>query len=151
MQPTPHRSLKTRVSRFALLLVAAALGSATNADARPERIRAGMSYYSDDYVVEGMVHDIADEKNYEEVYQFYTYYEAIYDEAGRVKEFVEYERGDEVRREKYDYADDDALVRRTVVRPGQPPEVTGVAPEPSDAAGETGEAEPGEARRESDE
>jgi len=95
-----------------------------DAGARPEKIRAGHSYYSDDYVEAGLVRDIAAEKNYEEVYQFYGYYEAIYDAAGRVVTFREYERGDPIRTEEYRYAPDGSLRERIVKRPGQPDEVT---------------------------
>jgi hypothetical protein len=37
-----------------------------------------------------MVRDIVAEKNYEEIYQFYTYYEVSYDVKARVKIFKEY-------------------------------------------------------------
>ncbi len=112
-----------------ILLLIGTLLYATNAESRPENVRAGMSYYSDDYVVQGLVRDIADEKNYEEVYQFYTYYEVVYDEAGRVVKFVEYRRGEMRRRETYDYEEDGTLGKRTIERPGKEPEVTVVDPE----------------------
>ncbi len=105
------------------------------ARARPEKIVPGESYYSDDYTEHGLVHDLAEEKNYEEVYQFYTYYEVIYDASERVVVFIEYERAEELRREEYRYAADGALLTRTVTRPGKPPEVTTVR-----AAGERVEA-----------
>ena len=94
------------------------------ADARPEKIRAGVSYYSNDYVERGLVRDIGVEKNYEEVYQLYTYYEVIYDDAERVVVFIEYKRGDMLRREEYAYGQDGALEARTVQRPGEPKEIT---------------------------
>jgi len=108
-------------------VIAASLFVGT-AEARPEKIQAGMSYYSDDYVVSGeepaRIHDIEDEKNYEEVYQFYTYYEAIYDATERVTQFIEYRRGEVKRREKYEYGEGGGLVKRTVERPGKEAEVT---------------------------
>jgi len=113
-----HSHLVRASALIALVLLAA------SADARPEKIRPGMSYYSDDYTEEGLVRDIAAEKNYEEVYQFYSYYEAIYDDAERVVVFIEYKRGDELRREVYAYAADGKLVSRSVKRPGKPPEIT---------------------------
>ncbi len=112
---------------LAVLLVSAL---ADVARARPEQIRPGESYYSDDYTLHGLVRDLAEEKNYEEVYQFYTYYEAIYDSAERVVLFIEYERGEELRREEYRYGADGALLARTVRRRGESPEVT-AAPPPS--------------------
>ncbi len=105
-----------------LLLVNASFTSVTHA--RPEKIQPGVSYYSDDSVANGLVHDIAQEKNYEEVYQFYTYYEAIYDEKQRVVVFIEYKRGDVLRRDEYVYDDAGALMTRTSKRPGKEPEVT---------------------------
>jgi hypothetical protein len=98
----------------------------TTADARPEKIRPGMPYYSDDYVEAKGVRDIGAEKNYEEVYQNYTYYEAIYDDDERVVTFIEYERGDEIHREAYMYGPDGTLLTRSLKLPGAPPKVTHV-------------------------
>jgi len=67
------------------------------ASARPERIRAGVSYYSDQLVETGPVRDIGAERNYEEVYQHYRYYEVVYDEAERVVRCLEYQRGEVIR------------------------------------------------------
>ena len=91
--------------------------------ARPEKIRPGHAYYSDDYQVEGSVHDIVGEKNYEEVYQSYTYYEVVYDTAGRVVIFKEYKRGKVIRTEEYLYGPDGKLHERVLKRPGQPVEI----------------------------
>lgn len=99
------------------------------AHARPEKIVAGESYYSDDYIVHDLVRDLAEEKNYEEVYQFYTYYEAIYDAADRVVTFLEYRRGEVITREEYRYRANGTLSTRTVKRAGKPPEITN-APSP---------------------
>jgi hypothetical protein len=100
-----------------------AVGSAA---ARPEKIRPGHSYYSDSRRVEELVRDIGEEKNYEEVYQRYRYYEAVYDEAGRVVLFKEYERGEVIRTEEYRYGPDGALAERVVRKAGEPPEITAV-------------------------
>jgi hypothetical protein len=97
------------------------------ADARPETIRAGESYYSDEYaedVEQKLVRDLGTDKNYEEVYQHYAYYEAIYDAQERVIVFIEYKRGEVLRREEYAYAPNGALSTRTVKRPGHPPDIT---------------------------
>ena len=110
----------------------AVLGSATDATARPENIRPDHSYYSDEAAATGLVRDLVGEMNYEEVYQFYRYYEAVYDANERVVRFVEYVRGDVARVEKYTYGPDGGLVERVVERPGQPPEVT--RPDPSSTA-----------------
>ena len=123
--------------RWLLILAAilAALGLAANAAARPEKVRPGHSYYSDDVTTAGLVRDLVGELNYEEVYQFYRYYEAVYDEAERVVRFVEYLRGDVARVETYSYGPDGGLVERVVERPGQPPEVTRPGPSgPTDAS-----------------
>ena len=80
---------------------------------RPEHIQADVSYYSNDYIQLGMVRDIEVEKNYEEIYQFYNYYEVIYDSLERVKIFREYKRGDVIHEEHYRYDQDS--VKRTVV------------------------------------
>ena len=115
-----------RVESSLLLTCLLCLSFPSFVSARPEKIRAGHSYYSDDFVVHGRIRDIAAEKNYEEVYQSYTYYEAVYDEAGRVVIFKEYKRGEEVRAEEYRYGPDGKLVERIVRRPGKPPEITAV-------------------------
>lgn len=107
-----------------LLATLVALGCAADAAARPEKVRPDHSYYSDDETATGLVHDLVGEMNYEEVYQFYRYYEAVYDEEERVVRFVEYVRGDVVRVERYTYGPDGSLLERVVDRPGQPPEVT---------------------------
>jgi hypothetical protein len=84
-----------------LLLLAGSvwLMRAGPADARPERIKPEVSYYSDDFVSVGLVCDLAAEKNYEEVYQLHSYFEAIYDAQERVKTFNEYKRGERIRTE----------------------------------------------------
>lgn len=118
--------------RFSLLCgwaLAALLLPGMAAEARPERIRAGHSYYSDDVSIEGVVRDLAGEKNYEEVYQSYRYYEAVYDDRERVVTFKHVERGEVVREDRYRYAGDSALpVEHSVETPGRPPESTKLDP-----------------------
>ena len=116
--------MRTSIACVGFLALCVVIAPAQDAGARPEKIRAGHSYYSDDYVEAGLVRDIAEEKNYEEVYQFYGFYEAIYDAADRVVTFREYKRGDPVRTEEYRYAPDGSLEERIVKRPGKPDEVT---------------------------
>lgn len=90
------------------------------AQARPEKIKAGLSYYSDEVEPHGQTQDLVGEKNYEEVYQLYTYYEVIYDESDRVKLFQEYERGELIRTESYEYNKQGKLVKKEIRRPGEP-------------------------------
>ncbi|MCP4698755.1 MAG: hypothetical protein GY862_18175 [Gammaproteobacteria bacterium] len=94
------------------------------AESRPEIIHAGVSYYSNEYSQKGFVRDIESEKNYEEIYQFYTYYEVIYDAAGRVNVFKEYKRGEVIREERYLYNSEGQALERTVLIPDKPAEVT---------------------------
>jgi len=122
----------SRVRRLAALCLAV-LGpfalAATVAEARPERIRAGHSYYSDDFTVDGVVRDLADEKNYEEVYQSYRYYEAVYDDRERVVNFKQVDRGEVVREDRYRYDGDAATPNEHVVEtPARPPETTRIDP-----------------------
>jgi hypothetical protein len=120
------RTPMNRTVLLAFLTVALGLLPAATASARPERIRPGHSYYSDDQVVEGQVRDIAEEKNYEEVFQAYRYYEVVYDEAERVVLFKEYKRGDVVRTEEYHYGDGGDLASVVIREPGKPPETVAV-------------------------
>jgi hypothetical protein len=109
--------------------LAALLFATAAAEARPERIRAGHPYYSDDFSLEGVVRDLAGEKNYEEVYQAYRYYEAVYDDRDRVVSFKQVERGEVVREDRYRYAGDAALpVEHIVETPGRPAESTRLDP-----------------------
>ncbi len=108
------------------LVALAVLFAVGSASARPEKIRPGHSYYSDGTRIEGLVRDIGEEKNYEEVYQRYRYYEAVYDEAGRIVLFKEYVRGEVIRTEEYRYGPEGALLERIVRKAGGPPEATAV-------------------------
>ncbi len=85
--------------------------------ARPEIMHEGISYYSNEYFQKGEVKDIVSEKNYEEVYQFYTYYEVIYESAGRVKVFKEYKQGEVIYEEHYHYDDQGVLIKNSVLTP----------------------------------
>jgi hypothetical protein len=118
------------------LVALTVLFAAGSAAARPEKIRPGHSYYSDGYRVERLVRDIGEDKNYEEVYQRYRYYEAVYDEAGRVVLFKEYERGEVIRTEEYRYGPEGALLERVVRKAGEPPESTAVDRAERDAGAE---------------
>ena len=101
-----------------LVLIPCALVSP--ASARPESIRAGVSYYSDELVESGPVRDIGTERNYEEVFKLYTYYEVLYDESQRVIRCFEYKRGDVIRTDHYRYAKDGSLSEHVIEVPGEP-------------------------------
>ncbi|MBW2361838.1 MAG: hypothetical protein JRG84_13095 [Deltaproteobacteria bacterium] len=116
--------MSTPSARIERLLLALALLLPLAAAARPENVRPGHTYYSDDFVLEGLVRDIAAEKNYEEVYQFFRYYETVYDETERVVTFREFVRGELAVTEVYRYTSEGALLERTVKRPGKPDAVT---------------------------
>ena len=98
-----------------LLLVAPAVQS------RPEMIREGMKYYSDEYFEDGVVRDIEGEKNYEEIYQHYTYYEVVYDAQGRVTVFKEYKQGAVIYEAHYRYGPAPQDVERTIAVPAKTP------------------------------
>ncbi len=88
--------------------------------ARPETIRAGVSYYSDELVESGPVRDIGAERNYEEVFKLYTYYEVLYDQSERVISCFEYKRGELIRTDTYRYSSDGSLLEHLIAVPGEP-------------------------------
>jgi hypothetical protein len=92
------------------------------ASARPEVIRAEVSYYSDELVESGTVRDIGAERNYEEVFKLYTYYAVRYDESERVVRCLEYKRGEVIRTDLYRYAEDGSLSEHVIEVPGKPAE-----------------------------
>lgn len=92
--------------------------TATPVQGRPETIRPGISYYSDDYAVTGGVADLVGEKNYEEVYRNFEYYEAVYDGQGRVVRFIAYKRGEEDWRERYLYGPSGRAYAKEVTQVG---------------------------------
>ncbi len=121
--------IATPVDRVVLLIVYGIVGVGISLDAssQAEKIRPGHSYYSDELAEStnrGLVRALGQEKNYEEIYQFYTYYEFVYDEGERVVLFREYKRGEIIRTEKYSYDDSGSLTMRVVSQPGKENEVT---------------------------
>ena len=98
-------------------LVLAPCALAAPASARPETIRAGVSYYSDELIERGPVRDIGVERNYEEVFKLYRYYEVLYDESERVVRCLEYKRGDVIREDTYRYAADGSLLEHVTDPP----------------------------------
>lgn len=87
---------------------------------RPDVVREGISYYSDKFSEKGVVRDIVSDKNYEEVYQLYTYYEVVYDAQARVAVFKEYKRGEVISEDRYRYDDKGILIEHIVLIPGKP-------------------------------
>ena len=61
--------------------------------AKPERIKPGIPYYSDKYETIDGRYELGEEKNLEEVYKNYNYYEAVYDKKGRVVIFNAFKKG----------------------------------------------------------
>ena len=101
----PSRLLLTTL----ILLAVAGLS-----EARPERIKPGLSYYSEDCITKGKVSDIDEEKNYEEVFKNYEYYEAVYDDLKRVRIFRAYKRGEVLLTERYFYRPDGRLAKKEI-------------------------------------
>lgn len=89
----------------------------------PVKIRPDQSYYSDEFKTQGQVSNIGNEKNYEEVYQLYEYYEAIYDKEGRVAVFKAYQKGQVIRTERYAYSSQGKLIKQTTIKPGLPEQI----------------------------
>ena len=97
-----------------LLTIFIILTAADFSEARPEKIKPGLSYYSEDYTTKNNVSDIAEEKNYEEVFKNYEYYEAVYDNKKKVKIFRAYKRGEIIFTELYFYRPDGRLAKKEV-------------------------------------
>jgi len=72
----------------------------------PYKIKAGISYYSDEYMTIKGLSELGEEKNYEEVYQNYNYYEAVFDSQERIVIFKAYKRGVIEFSETYYYGSD---------------------------------------------
>ena len=110
----------------ALALVGCAVAGSGGGSESPAslRYRPGFAYYSDEYTLEGDVYRLGEEKNLEEVYQYYAYFEAVHDERQRVVIFKAYVRGDLDWTERYRYDRNGWLVEKELIRPGQAGEVT---------------------------
>jgi hypothetical protein len=100
-------------------LVLAPCALAAPASARPETIRAGVSYYSDELIESGTIRDIGAERNYEEVFKLYSYYEVVYDKSERVVRCLEYKRGEVTREDTYRYAADGSLLEHVTDPPSK--------------------------------
>jgi hypothetical protein len=106
-------------------------GGPPGADSAPDaaaaspatRYRPGVSYYSDDFALAGQVYRLVGEKNLEEVYQSYRYYEAVHDGEQRVVTFREYLRGERAWTEAYLYTPEGRLLEKRRTEPGEAPQV----------------------------
>ncbi len=87
--------------------------------ANPENIKPGSSYFSDDYSVKGKISQLGEEKNFEEIFKNYEYYEAIYDERGRISIFKIYKRGEVILTEEYSYNPDGKSGKKKIVEEGK--------------------------------
>ncbi len=82
--------------------------------AKPANIKPGLSYYSEEYIVVGDQYTLAEERNLEEVFKNYNYYEGVYDELERIKIFKAYKRGKIDFTEVYFYNEAGNMVRKIV-------------------------------------
>jgi hypothetical protein len=73
---------------------------------KPYEIKAGVSYYSNEYSSNNGLSELGEEKNLEEVYQNYNYYEAIFDTQERIVTFNAYKQGSIEFSETYYYDKD---------------------------------------------
>ena len=81
---------------------------------QPYEIKPGVSYYSDEFTTRNGISELGEEKNFEEVYQFYNYYEAVFDTDKRIITFKAYLRGDLEFSEIYFYDDDGQPIKKVV-------------------------------------
>ena len=80
----------------------------------PYEIKAGMSYYSDEYSSSDGLSELGEEKNFEEVYQYYNYYEAVFDSQERIVIFKAYKQGVVEFSETYSYDTDGSLIKKEI-------------------------------------
>ncbi|MDH4246811.1 MAG: hypothetical protein OEW39_03240 [Deltaproteobacteria bacterium] len=89
--------------------------------ARPERIVPGDAYFSQTYTEMAGVSELGVQRNYEEVYMLYTYYEGVYDAKLRMERFRAFERGQVIWEERYYYPPDGAPPYKERTVAGQAP------------------------------
>lgn len=94
--------------------VAIVLGVTSASEARPENPKPGRSYYAEDYATKDGVSEIGTEKNFEEVFKNYEYFESVYDEKGRPVIFRVYKKSELVLTEYYFYDSDGRLEKKKV-------------------------------------
>jgi len=99
---------------LSLLLVLASPAAFSSGKFQPYEIKPGVSYYSDEFTMQNGVAELGEEKNFEEVYQFYNYYEAVFDPEGRIVTFKAYKQGALEFSETYFYDDTGNPAKKTV-------------------------------------
>ncbi len=104
-------------------------GISSDAISRPENIKPDLSYYADDYTFKENIAELGEEKNYEEVFKNYEYYETIYDEERRPLLFRAYKRGDIIWTEHYFYGDNGKLIKKEITKHGKPEKIIHFKPE----------------------
>jgi len=92
----------------------------TIAPARPEKVKPGLTYHAEDYVVQGETKELTQEKNYEEVYRNYEYFEAKYNKNAQIIEMKAVKRGETNWIERYYYNAEGELVKKEVFKPYAP-------------------------------
>jgi len=108
------------MKKTSLLLSAILILAITSiSQAKPETIKPGLSYFAEDYVTTDRISEITVEKNFEEVFKNYEYFESVYDEKKRVKIFRAYKRGDVVLTEYYSYDSSGKLKEKKVEKEGK--------------------------------
>ncbi|MDH3975900.1 MAG: hypothetical protein OEV42_16625 [Deltaproteobacteria bacterium] len=108
---------------ISLLLSAILILAVTSiSQARPETIKPGLSYFAEDYETKNNISEITVEKNFEEVFKNYEYFESVYDEKKRVKIFRAYKRGDVILTEHYHYDSRGKLREKKIEKEGKPAE-----------------------------
>ncbi|MDJ0956948.1 MAG: hypothetical protein QNI91_08835 [Arenicellales bacterium] len=80
----------------------------------PYEIKPGIPYYSDEYTDNNGVSELGEEKNFEEVFQNYNYYEAVFDADKRMIIFKAYEKGAIEFSESYHYDSEGHLIKKVV-------------------------------------
>lgn len=100
-----------------LVIILASTVGIFAAEFEPYEIKAGLSYYSDEYSTSNDVSSLGEEKNYEEVYQYYNYYEAVFNSEERIVVFKAYEKGVVKFSETYHYDDGGQLLKKIVENP----------------------------------
>ncbi len=111
----------TTLAAISLLLLMTGFSGETLS--RPENIKPGLSYFADEFTVNESVAELGEEKNYEEVFKNYEYYEMIYDEQKRPAVFRAYKRGEVVSTEYYFYGNDGKLFKKELKEPGKPAKI----------------------------
>lgn len=105
---------------LSLLLIILHFAFVNAASASPETIKAGRLYYADEYEIKSNIAQLGEERNHEEVFKNYNYYEASYDEHKRIILFRAYKKGEVEWEEHYTYHPGGGLASRKIIEQGKP-------------------------------